>query len=66
MNKIKEIIYKIRLNNIDRKLTSNAEDLRNLPTINEDHFKYNHLKLEQSRLISCRSYLENKLSYVTN
>ena len=70
MNKLKEIIYQIRLSNVDRKLTKNAEDIREHVnrscTLNEDHFEYNHLYLEQSRLMSCRGYLENKLTCVNN
>jgi len=70
MNKLKEIIYKIRLNNVDRKLTKNAEDMREYVNrsslINEDHFEYNHLHLEQLRLMFCISYLENKLTCATN
>jgi len=70
MNKLKEIIYQIKLDNVDRKLTKNAENIREyvnrIGFINEDYFEYNHLHLEQLRLMSCRAYLENKLTYATN
>jgi hypothetical protein len=70
MNKIKEIIYKVRLNSIDRKLTKNAEEMREhldgSYTLNEDYFENNHIYIEQLRLMSCRAYLENKLSQMTN
>jgi len=70
MNKLKEIVYTIRLKNVDRKLTKNAEEMREhingSYTLNEDYFETNHIRLEQLRLMSCRSYLENKLSQVNN
>ena len=70
MNKIKEIAYKIRLNIVNSGLTKNEEEMREhlngSYTLNEDYFEYHHLGLEQLRLISCRSYLENKLSQVNN
>jgi hypothetical protein len=70
MNKLKQILYEFRLKNVDRKLTRNAEKMREhlngSYTLNEDFFETNHIHLEQLRLMSCRSYLENKLTYVKN
>ncbi len=63
MNKLKEIIYKIRLNSVDKKLTENAENIETAFNSDND-FIYNHYRLEQLRLMSNRSYLENKLSCI--
>jgi hypothetical protein len=78
MNKLTEIVYKIKLKNVENKLTKNNEEIKtycnyaNISLDNpesdkaKDSFEYDHLRLEHLRLMSCRSYLENKLTHSNN
>ncbi|MFH1585400.1 MAG: hypothetical protein ABIB79_01385 [archaeon] len=61
MNKLTKRIYGFRLSRVKNRLRSNAEEIRELFNNWRDYLKnYN----EQLRLMSCRSYLENKLSTI--
>ena len=73
MNKLIGIWYKFKLNNVDKELTKNADEIRDycgedIFSISKfkDDLKYNSLRSEQLKLMSCRSYLENKLTCITN
>jgi hypothetical protein len=78
MNKLIEIVYKLKLKNVENRLTKNEEEIKtccnyanvSLDNIVSDNvknsFEYNHLRLEHLRLMSCRSYLENKLTHSNN
>jgi len=70
-NLIGSIYYQIKLSMVDRKLTKNAEEMRDYLEENKadseklESFKYNSIHLEQLKLISRRTYLENKLNCPT-
>jgi len=63
MNKLKQIWYEFRLSNVKDNLKKNAEKIE--LAVKSDN-NYNQYRLEQMRLMSCRGYLENKLTYVNN
>jgi len=65
MNKLTEIIYRVRLNHVKDVLKSNTRKIESA-IMDNDYLAYNKFRLEQLRLMSCKSYLENKLSYTTN
>ncbi len=63
MNKLKQIVYEHRLNSVKKSLRENAEKIKELFERKANYLKYYN---EQSRLMSCNSYLENKLSGIQN
>jgi hypothetical protein len=65
MNKIKQILYEFRLKNVENNLIKNLGKIE-LAVKSNDDTNYNQDRLEQLRLMSCRLYLENKLTYVAN
>lgn len=67
MNKLKQMYYNWELNNIKNAMRKADEIIGELfwnSKDSENNFKYKHSYLEHLRLMSCRSYLENKLSTV--
>ena len=63
MNRLKEMYYECRIKGVYKALKGNAEKIR---LSFERHVNFNREYSEQLRLMSCRSYLENKLSGVKN
>ena len=68
MNRLTEIFYEFRLERIKKSLRDNAGKLALLINSEkfEDKLRYLTAYVEQERLMSCNSYLENKLSGVQN
>jgi hypothetical protein len=60
MHKLTEIIYKIKLNNVRDALKNNARKIE--LAVTDNYHDYNSYRLEQLRLMSNKSYSENKLS----
>ena len=68
MNKLKQIYDGWRLNNVKKALMTNAKRIELYIESKsgkfEDYVNYKGYYLEQLRLMSCNSYLENKLSEI--
>jgi len=61
MSKLKRIIYEFRLKQVRSNLKKNAYEIREAVNKGLDYLaNYN----KQIRLMSCKSYLENKLSWI--
>jgi len=65
MKKLKQIIYETKLNNVKNNLKKNAERAMEIFE-SGDNFNGIQYNLEQTRLMICKSYLENKLTYIRN
>ncbi len=63
MNRLKQIIYEFRLDRVKKRLRENGGRLGSLFNSEEfeDKLRYAVAYAEQLRLMSSRSYLENKL-----
>ena len=58
MNKLKEILYEFKLMNVRNSLKNNAEKIKSAYELSKGR-EYNRYRLEQLRLMSNKSYLEN-------
>jgi hypothetical protein len=61
---LKKIVYEFKLENVKTNLRKNVNKIE--LAVKTDSLDYNHYRLEQLRLMVCKSYLENKLTQIKN